>query len=272
MKILIAVFQDLWNFTFGKFFTKEKKQVKVSFNLETTPVVKLNYNSPSKVEVPNIQNALVGEVGYVMVEKARLWQKPFLAFDSVIKTISYGYKITVMGYEGRFAKVDVDNQIGYLLKDEITCRPRDIFPVFIKEFVYLADNAETIRLRKLITDNFSTTDLYLPMQAEEFIMYQLFISNRSLPWGNERPRLAGNWHNLLKGKLGVKIGIEARAGSIMEYGRVDGSGFLCFVKTVRSDEQIVVLSIGRKVEGEYLEETLTKSEWQKLSPVFIQVS
>lgn len=272
MKILIAVFQDLWNFSFGRFFSKENKQINTPFNSEVIPVVKNDYNPPSKAQSFNIQNALVGEVGYVIVEKGRLWQKPFLAFDSVIKTLSYGYKITVMSYEGRFAKVDVDNQIGYLLKDEITCKPRDVFPVFIKEFVYLADNAETIRLRKLIADNFSATDLYLPIQAEEFIMYQLLISNRNLPWGNERPRLAGNWHNLLKGKLGVKIGIDARAGSIMEYNRADGSGSLALIKTVRSDDQIVMQSIGRKLEGEYLEESLTKSEWQKLSPIFIQIS
>lgn len=272
MKILIAVFEDLWNFSFGRLFSVIKEQVKDSNNEGITPVIKLDHHLPSRIETPNIQNVLVGEVGYVIVEKARLWQKPFLAFDSVINTITYGYKITVMGYEGRFAKVDVNNQIGYLLKDEITCRQRDIFPVFIKEFVYLADNAETIKLRKLIADNFSTVDMYLPMQAEEFIVYQLLISNRNLPWGNERPRLAGNWHNLLKGKLGIKIGIEAKAGAVMEYSRSGDSGSLCLVKTVRTDEQIVLQSIGRKIEGEYREESLTKSEWQKLSPVFIQVS
>lgn len=272
MKILIAVFKDLWNFSFGRLFKKSKEQDNDPYITLPTSVVELNHNFPSKIENSNIQNVLVGEVGYVMVEKARLWQKPFLAFDSVIKTIVYGNKITIMDYEGRFAKVDVDNQIGYLLKDEITCRPRDIFPVFIKEFVYLADNLETIKLRKFIADNFSATDMYLPMQAEEFVLYQLLISGRKLPWGNERPRLAGDWHNLLKGKLGLKIGIEARAGSVMEYTRPDGSGSLCLVKTVSTDEKIVVQSIGRRLEGEYQEEVLTKYEWQKLSPIFIQVS
>ncbi len=272
MKILIAVFKDLWNFSFGRLFNKAEKQDDDPYVTLPTSITELNHHFPSKIEASNIQNILVGEVGYIVAEKARLWQKPFLAFDGVIKIIDYGSKVNVMDYEGHFAKVDIDNQIGYLLKDEITCRPRDIFPVFIKEFVYLADNVETVRLRKFINNNFSASDLYLPMQAEEFMAYQLLISNRNLPWGSERPRLAGNWHNLLKGKLGIKIGIEAKAGAIMEYSTADGGGFLCLVKTVRSDEQIIIQSIGRKVEGEYLEETLTKSEWQKLSPVFIQVS
>lgn len=275
MKILMAVFKDLWNFSFGRLFGSfkyslaDERPPNIIFNVED---IEVDSFSPKPLfREDKIQNVLVGEVGYIFTPRASLRQRPMMTFDNVLRKLNYGCKVAVMGYEGRFAKVEVGNQSGYLLKDEVTTNYNEIFPKFTAGEIYLSHSEPAKQLRRLIDDEFSAEDLFLPLLEVEYIAYQIKLSNRFLPWGEERPRTAGNWHNLLKGQKGIHIGIEPKTGSIMEYFS-EGIGRIVYVSAVNADETLTLLSVGRKIEGQYLEEKFSKKDWQKYRPVFTQVS
>ena len=286
MKILLEVFADLWNFfTFG-FFKKKislhKKDKKIDKNLnsksenlednEKTVRQPISHSDAKKAQVIDLKLTPVNTNGVVCVEQARLFVRPVWTFDGAFKLLLYGTKVQIIRHEGRFTQICVNYVVGWVLKDEITAKLTDVFPFFHKDVVYAHSHGETRKLRQLTKDEFFTAELRLPLQAVEFVSYQLSQTGRSISWSDERPRLAGNWQNLLKGHLGVHIGIEPKTGSIMEYQYRDGTGHLGYVKEVHADESIVFLSVGREVDGKYTEEKFSKTKWQEYRPVFIQIS
>lgn len=219
---------------------------------------------------PSMISAL--PVGYIAVAKTGVMAKPLWAFDTQLDEYTYGEKVSILGYEGRFVHILYQTESAWVLKDTVTVNRSDIYPTFILNNIYLAADSETKKLRQVIQDEFFTSELYLPLQSVEFVYYKLKEQNINLPWGKERPRLPGQWHDLLKGHLGVKIGIFPKTGSVLEGKLTDGTPILGYVIAVYPDDSISLQSVGKEAEGKYLEEKLSKEEWQALQAVFIQVS
>jgi len=187
-------------------------------------------------------------------------------------TLVYGDKVQVIGYEGRFTHISFNENLVWVLKDDITGEQSDIFPTFVKDSVYLSNDAETKKLRKLTNDSFFASKLELPLQAVEFVSYRLGQDKRKIPWTNERPRLAGNWQNILNGQLGVHVVGDPKTASVIEYRKDDSTGHVGYVKEVHANNSILLQEVGREVEGKYTEELFTKEQWQAWQPVFIQAS
>ncbi len=234
-----------------------------------TPTQKSYVKSAESIS-PSMISAL--PVGYIVVAKTGIMTQSLWAFDTKLNEYGYGEKVSILGYEGRFVRILYLTESAWVLKDALTTNRADVFPTFTPDNVYLASDGETRKLRQAISDEFFTTELYLPLQSVEFVAYKLKEQNINIPWGKERPRLPGQWHELLKGHLGVKIGVFPKTGSVLEGKLVDGIGFVGYVIAVYPDEGISLQSIGKEVEGKYLEEKLSKEEWQALQAVFIQVS
>lgn len=285
MNVLLAVLIDLWEFVTGIILPKSN----TTNEFVATPLLlkqrqdftALNKPEPASpvpiqnlkpvVEISdNVMSAL--PLGYVVVAKARVMAKPLWAFDCAIGEFGYAEQINILGYEGRFVHILFNTESAWILKDEITTSKDDVHPSFLAEHIYLASDSETKKLRQYIRDDFFSADLYLPLQSVEFVAYKFLQKMISIPWGPSRPRSAGMWQELLKGRLGVKIGILPKTGSILEYRSTEGSGFLGYVSEVHLDESIKLLSVGRKIEGKYAEENLSKEEWQALGSVFIQIT
>ncbi len=317
MKILLAVFKDLWNFfTFGVFRNQNKGRVEVVGppensearvdpdqalmeethsgaetkikTIEKTEVAKVDNGQesgesekpkllqsaiPDKADVSiDLDISLISETAYVCVGQTRCFVRPVWAFDNAFLTLNYGDKVEVMRYEGRFAGVKIGGEIGWILKDDITTNHTHIHPTFLDSVFYDHDHPETVKLRKVLNDDFFASELRLPLQAPEFISYCIHKTGRKINWSNQRPRLSGTWQILLKGRSGIHIGIEPKTGSVMEYYEDHDIGHLGYVKEVHADNSILLQSIGRKEEGKYYEEFLSKATWKNLQPVFIQVS
>jgi hypothetical protein len=147
-----------------------------------------------------------------------------------------------------------------------------VFPELVSGTVYAEDSLETKKLRQYIEDEFFATELFLPLQPVELVMYRLKRHGLKIDWPAIRPRLAGTWQNILKGQSGIKIGLVPKTGAIIEYRNDDGTGFVGYTKAVKVDESIIIEGVGRKVVGEYREELIEKSEWQNWRPVWISVS
>lgn len=285
MKVFLAVLVDLWDFVKELLLPKKNiypqsfvaplllnPQPQVVALQKPETLLRPQHNFVKSVESisPSMLSAL--PVGYVAVAKTGVMMKPLWAFDTQLNEYGYGEKVSVLGYEGRFVHILYKSESAWILKDAITMNRADIYPTFVSNNIYLAADSETKKLRQVIRGEFFSAELYLPLQSVEFVSYKLKEQNIEIPWGEVRPRPAGQWHDLLKGHLGVKIGIFPKTGSILEGKLADGTGFLGYVTAVYPGDDISLQSIGKSVEGKYLEEKLSKEEWQALQAVFIQIS
>ena len=147
----------------------------------------------------------------------------------------------------------------------------DVRPHLVSGTTYLAADSETKKLRALIQDDFFTADLYLPLLGVEYVTYRLEQMGRFIDWSDIRPRPAGVWHQLLKGRSGVTVKVTPKTGSIMEYQTDSGEGIVGYVEAVTPGEDVTLASVGRYSNGQYLVETLPKEAWQALRPVWLQI-
>ncbi len=277
MQTLIEVIKDLWNFCFKsgvqsnneyEGYLKETEQYLLS---EPKNEVKIE-NKENIEKSLNEINSQYGEKFYVAVSSSCLFIRPVWTFDGVIKKIAYSTAVSVLGYEGRFARVSVHDKFGFILKDELTSSQEDIFPSLHTGEIYSSNHPDTKRVRKIIDDKFFTTELFMPLQSIEFVTFRILLEGRNITWPDIRPRLAGSWQNILRGNLGIQISISPKTGAIIEYTKPDGTGFVGYTKSVHVDESIVVEGVGRLIDGEYREEAISKEEWQEWRPVWIQVN
>ncbi len=275
---IIAVLNDLWDFL----WSQESKEIvnETALTLETPRKENVAQNTPL-IAAPEKQvflnppqtnvDGLYGDTAYILTTEAKAFHRPVWTFDGVVKSFPYATAVTVLGYEGRFARVANDGSTLFILKDELTTHKDEIFAEFHTGEIYSANHPDTKKVRRLIRDEFFTTELCMPLLGVEFVMYRLLLAGRSIVWKSTRPRLAGQWQNLLKGQMGIQIGIMPKTGAVFEYTKADGSGFLGYTKAVHVDDSIVIEGMGRMIEGEYKEEVLTKEVWHELRPVWIAI-
>ena len=210
-------------------------------------------------------------VMYVTVEQAVCVVHPYRDFDTVLAKFPYGTAVTVTGYQGNYAKVFWSHHEGWIHKDNLTPHKVEVWPYFIVDKTYKADDESVKKLRLLITDTFSAGELGLPLQAGEWVVYRLREQNRLIPWPVTHGRLPGDWQSLLKGVPGIHIGIIPKADSIMEWRGDDGIGRVAYVEKVEVDLTLTVSIAGYEVPGCYEEKVFTEVEWRELRPVFIEV-
>lgn len=276
MHTFIAVVKDLWEFLFENSVVLDKDKAVSAALVAVVPAPAAPRTLPAATLAPAIAApvptaGLQGEKAYVLVPTARLLQRPVVSFDGAVCAVSYADCVHVLGYEGRFAHVTFGSTTGWVLKDALTLQAHEIFPVFHTGEIYSSQHPDTKKLRNLFHDEFLAGELCSTLQSMEFALYRQREVGRKIDWPLIRPRLAGNWQNILKGKLGIQIGVRPKTGAIIEYTKPDGTGFVGYTKAVHIDETIVIEGVGRLIEGEYREETVPKDEWHEWRPVWIQV-
>ncbi len=277
MPTLIAVIKDLWNFCFGNNICTTL--IDTSENLSISKAVSV----PDAILVPRVEikneteqlptkiSSSYGEKFFIIANEAKIFQRPVWSFDGVLLTLPYSSTVAVLGFEGRFARVSFGDKYGFVLKDDLTANATDIFPQLYVGEIYSSNHPDTKKIRRIINDDFFTSELFLPLQAVEFVTFRLLKEGRKILWPDIRPRLAGSWQNTLKGQLGIQIGVMPKTGALIEYTKPDGTGFVGYTKSVHVDESIIIEGVGRLIEGEYREEAINKEEWQEWRPIWIQV-
>jgi hypothetical protein len=215
------------------------------------------------------ESVVCGDTEYVSVSSATVQRYPYLAFDSVLAHLPYGTAVSVVRRVGRYAEVVYDGSTGFLELDALTADPAEVFPEFRSDEAYLADDPETVMLRRYIADAFSAAPLALPLQPGELVTYRLALAGRALPWGSARPRLPGQWQSLLRGQRGVSIGVTARTGSVMEYRDEEGTGYLAYVEAVTPEETLTTVAASADETGVYTKSTIPRAIWREWRPVFI---
>jgi len=210
-------------------------------------------------------------VMYVVVESAVCVLTPHRDFDTVLAKFPYGTAVTVTGYQGGYAKVFWSHHEGWVQKDDLTPHKSKVWPHFTPGNTYLADDEAVKKLRILINDTFYASELALPLQAGEWVVYRLREQNRIIPWTVTHGRIPGDWQVLLKGVPGIHIGIMPKTDSIMEWRGDDGIGRVAYVEKVAPDQTLTISIAGYETAGCFEERVLLETLWRELRPVFIEV-
>jgi len=211
-----------------------------------------------------------GELQFVGSVDVPMHTDPVMAFDVLIAHIPYGEQVRVLKLGGRWAFVRYKDQEGWVLKDSLREQAREVLPLFEHGHLYEAGDEETRKLRLCIRDEFCGGKASLPLTDAEYVTYKLGQKQISIPWGTHRPRIAGTWQRLLRGKKGVHCGVLPKTGSIAEYA-IDDVGYVAYVESVFPDESIKLSSVGLLQEGQYSIETLAKEYYRELHPIFIEI-
>ena len=227
----------------------------------------INLKSP---EEPTVFLSSASHVNFVGEVGTTLFVHPAITFDSVLSVIPYGDKVFVHELQGRFASVSWHGLNGWVLKDVLYDDKNDVMPTFTAGMVYTADKPAVMKLRSFIGDEFSGKLASVPLTSVEYAYYKLMTKERVLDWGRTRPREAGMWQSILKGRPGIHIGLIPKTGTVMEYLTPSG-GQLAYVDRVSPNEEITISGVSEGVEAVYFEQTLKKVEWIELRPVFIAV-
>ncbi|MFN3188553.1 MAG: hypothetical protein ACK42D_03385 [Candidatus Paceibacteria bacterium] len=210
-------------------------------------------------------------VMYVAVEQAICVVRPYRDFDTVLAKFPYGTAVTVTGFQGSYAKVFWSHHEGWIQKDDLTPHKAEVWPHFTNGNTYESTDDVVKKLRLLIGDTFCASELALPLQAGEWVVYRLREQNRIIPWPVSHGRVPGDWQVLLKGVPGIHISITPKTDSIMEWRGDDGIGRVAYVEKVGVDQTLTLTLVGYESPGLYEERVLTEVEWRELRPVFIEV-
>lgn len=197
--------------------------------------------------------------------------EPRESFDAGGEVFRYGSALTVLSYQGRFARVWRGNTEGWVRKDSLIPDKRAVWPLLIIGERYTYDTEATKKIRTLIHDMFWGGRFLLALQAGEYIMYRVFADNRDLAWRQERPRLPGMWQRLLKGVSGIHMSVTPKTDSIMEWIDEAGEGHLAYVDSVAPDNTLMVAAVGVTEPGVFTESVMTEAMWREFRPVFIEV-
>lgn len=281
MQVLFAVIDDLFQFAYrGIFgvisFTKEdevkEKQQTIPLPAPMQPVhlQKLQEALPEpKVYADNPFRP--GELYFIGDIDTYLYSDPVVAFDTAHSRLGYGAQVLLKKLGGRWAHVLADGTEGWVLKDSLRERSEDIYPQFLYDNVYEAQDPETIKLRACIGDSFGGARAGIPLTGAEYVTYKLYKKKRVIEWQPDGPRIPGTWQVRLRGQHGVHMSVLPKTDSIMEY-IVDDTGYLAYVEAVFPDKSIKVSQVGIPDDGQYTERTMMLEEYRELRPVFIEVT
>jgi len=210
-------------------------------------------------------------VMYTGSERVPIMRRPTMEFDGGVAYIPYGAMVMVLESRGRWSRVAYRDAQGWVLRDELVDRSAHVYPDFTIGEPNRADDPNTLRVRACIDDEFGAGRAELPLQSSEYVLYRLYKKGITVIWPDVRPRTEGMWHEILKGKEGIQIGIRACSGCIMEYVYEDGIGHLAYVEAVFPDETISISEANYPSDGVYNERVVTKEEWRELKPVFMDI-
>ncbi len=271
MKLFLEVVEELLLFVYHKFLPRQAQSEPILLLSDTSTAPVTRY-IPSSIELMPIPFSSQGRIGFCVTEPTRIFARPLWSFDGVISLLSYGDKVQIVSYEGRFARIGYDSVAGWVLKDDLTTDATVIYPIFESGHVYSALDDETKKLRRLIRDEFFTEELYIPLQAGELVAYRLQAAGRTITWSSVRPRLPGSWHEILRGSPGVSISITPRTGSVIEGYQTTQEPFLGYVTAVDPENTITFEVVGLHEEGKYEQLSVKQAVWQEWRPVFIQLN
>ena len=209
--------------------------------------------------------------------------------DNIIAKLVFRTKVEVIEENGDWVKVNAEGSAGWvskfyleenspvalenLQKKEVA---QDVLPVFQNHEKNLATDANAMKLRKIINDEFGGGARRDDLQCVEYVHYKVQQMGITINWPKERPRNGGLWAGIFQRSGQYKVLDEPKAGCAMSFvGSLKNSvvGHVAFVEEVYQDGSIKVSEVNWPPPGVYSERILPKSQWkEKYQAKFIDFS
>lgn len=220
----------------------------------------------------------------------RMRSTPEIKIDNIIAVLDFGKEVLVTQEQEKWFKISVDDKEGWiscyylvedlpikqspeLLKKEST---DDILPTFKVCVSNLANDANTVKLRKIINDEFGGGANGYDLQCTEYVQYRVQQMGITIKWPNERPRHGGRWAIIFEKSGQYKVLNGPKAGCAMSFTsgiKNSNVGHVAFVEDVYNDESIKISEANWPPPGKYNERILSKNQWQdKYKGKFIDFS
>ena len=129
----------------------------------------------------------------------------------------------------------------------------------------LANDQNTIKLRKIIKDEFGGGAHGWDLQCTEYVHYKAQQVGIAIQWPSDRPRHGGKWAAIFERNKLYKVLDTPKAGCAMSFtgGLRDlNIGHVAFVEEVFKDESIKISEANWPPPGKYFERVLSKAEWK----------
>lgn len=209
---------------------------------------------------------------YTTKQQNPVYAVPRVGFDTVTRMMPYATTVrageVVDGFVAVSEVASPAERVGWMKLTDVTEHERDVLPHFYVGTRYTADHPDTQKVRQSIRDAFHAGLEGWPLSAPEYVTYRLLRNRQSIEWPVAHGRVAGVWHQLLRGLRSVRIAVEPATRAVMEGTAVEAP-FLGYVEAVFPDDSLTVSSI--TASGRYEERTLTPAEWREWRPVFLSV-
>ena len=142
------------------------------------------------------------------------------------------------------------------------------FPQFKKAVVNLANDLNTVKLRKIINDEFGGGMNGWDLQCTEYVCYKLGQIGVRISWPADRPRHGGRWAGIFEKNGLYKILSEPKAGCAMCFttgfktAAMNETGHVAFVEQVLEDRSVIISEANWPQPGKYNERVVQASEWR----------
>ncbi len=141
-------------------------------------------------------------------------------------------------------------------------------PQFKKAVANLVNDTNTIKLRKIIEDEFGGGANSWDLQCTEYVCYKLRQMGVRISWPAERPRHGGRWAGIFERSGLYKILNGPKAGCAMCFTTgfrtvaMNETGHVAFVEQVLEDGSVKISEANWPPPGKYNERVMPISEWR----------
>ncbi len=234
---------------------------------ETAAAVRL----PTVVNEPTATPPRNNTIAYAARMHVPVRTAPEDALDATLTTLAYGDMVMLLEAGEEWSYVAAGNKKGYVRTAELAKNAGAVYPEFKAGIENGPRDANTVRLRSVIRDEFSASTANVPLQAHEYVYYKLWRRGVRISWPDIRPRTPGTWTRILSSLSNVAVRAEPSVGSVMEVVPSEGKARLAYVEKVHPDGAIDISEVDWPDRGVYAETRLVRTEWQALAPTFIVI-
>lgn len=272
MKIIMAVVADLLAFAsapLSAFRTAPVQHVDV---FEQHLKNAMNRLPAPRVLLPAQAEMVETVHGTVWVTTvAPLYMQPAYEVDTKLGTVPFATKLDVTKSQAGWAKVEYNKLSGWIPARFLATDPSAVKATFASGESVSEGNESVHIVRLAINDEFSAASTSPVLLDIEYAYYRLVVEGRIPLWPSDRPRLAGTWQHLLRGKAGIHMSVRPLTNTVMEWTDARDSN-IAYVEAVTPDERITIAGIYGPDKTVFLRQEFPVESWREWRPVFISVT
>jgi len=251
---------------------KDNKEVNAPL-IETKPIEILPQFSVKKLYINS-------EIGL------RVRSSPEIKPDNILETLIYGQEVVVLNEKEKWFEVQCpNNKKGWVSSYYLTeIKPTELpkqqpteeksdnveseLPVFKVGAANLANDPNTVKLRKIINDEFGGGKNGRDLQCTEYVQYRVQQKGIAIKWPADRPRDGGKWADIFERNKFYNVLDKPRVDCAASFTAglktlaMNEIGHVVFVEQVFEDESMKISEANWPPPGKYNERRMQKSEWQ----------